>query len=402
MEFSFFPKRLKAVQREVSVLHKNIDESVKISADDELEHLIRSLTELDNDNDLAWKANMLTNQEVYRIAAYLPYNYFHVNMRNLFCIFIVRSGKRLFQILYNQWQNSYDNESCNEFIHSLLKNNEDFREYVKEKHLNVDRLADIFYDQNIVIGFGSEVTGYYFKEKRTLAEKFEYFGIHSDSKLYKDCLDVFYTFCGKEDYLEADKNEILNIVKKYELRQQPLLKIFLKNFLGKLNLQELADFQDLARYFEAVIGDSKNLKADYKYFFKDLPEDVVAKYMDWINRCKIEKYFGDDERSNFWKQYRFEQVKKFEKSNAVVMKFGEYIAVEFLGERNGPIYFYPRMYFEKKLEGQFLLLENIPMRKYLLHESQYKEEDRKEHRGYWEYNVENYIIKHHITRKVYQ
>lgn len=402
MEFSFFPKRLKAVQREISVLHKNMDESVKISADDELEHLIKSLTEIDNDRDLAWKANMLTNQEVYRITAYLPYNYFNVNMRNLFCIFIARSGKRLFQILYNQWQNSYDNESCNEFIHSLLKNNEDFREYVKEKHLNVNHLADIFYDQNIVIGFGSEVTGYHFKEKRILVEKFEYFGIHSDSKLYKDCSDVFYTFCGKEDYLEADKNEILNIVKKYELRQQPLLKIFLKNFLGKLNLKELADFQDLARYFEAVIGDSQNPKADYKYFFKDLPEDVVAKYMDWINRCKIEKYFGDDERSTFWKQYRFEQVKKFDKSNAVVMKFGEYIAVEFLGERNGPIYFYPRKYFEKKLEGQFLLLENIPMRQYLLHESQYKEEDRKEHRGYWEYNVENYIIKHYITRKVYE
>lgn len=242
---------------------------------------------------------------------------------------------------------------------------------------------------------------YPFTEKKTLAEKFKFFGINEDSKLYRDCADVFYTFCRKEDYLEADQAELLNIIKKYELRNRPLLKAFLLNFLGKLKLTELGKFRELARYFESLVGEARKPKESYKFLFEDMPEALIEKYVDWINRCRIEQYFDNDERSEFWKQYRFVNVQRYNKSNAVVMEFKEYIAVEFLGQAMGPIYFYSKEYFEKKLKGQFMLLENAPMRQYLLHQSRYGKEDRIEHRGYWQYNVESYIIQHHITRKVF-
>lgn len=403
MCFSFIPKRLQEVRKEVSVLHGSENKLLDVSqmcTDDELERLIRSLVAMD-EAELAMEAFALSDFEVYRMVAYIPYNYFKVNMQNLFRIFLARSEEQLCKILYEQWQNSYANESCNNFLRILLENDDNFKKYMKKNHLETKRMEEMLRNQDIAFGFGTEVMKYSFESKMTLVQKFNFFGVHKDSKLYKDCADIFYTYCGKMDYLEADSAELLSIIKKYEVRNQPLLKAFLLNFLGRLQLVELAEFSDLARYFESIVGEVSKPKAGYRFLFEDMPVDIIEKYSDWINRCRIERYFGNDERSDFWKQYRFTNVQRFEKSNAVVMEFKEYVAVEFLGKAMGPIYFYPKEYFETALKGQFMLLENSPMRQYLLHESRYAKEDRKEHRGYWQYSVSEYIITHHVTRKVF-
>lgn len=405
MEFSFIPKRLQRIRKEVEAIHKNsnvMDDNMSCLSDDAgLEDLIRSLVEMD-ETDLAIEAYALSDIEVCRIVGYLPYNYFDVDMKNLFHIFLVRSERRFCEILYNQWQNSYNNQNCNSFLHILLRYDNDFSKYIEEKHLIPEQMDSILQNQDIVLGFGMEVMKYSFSGRKTLKEKFNFFGIHEDSRIYKDCKNVFYTFCKKEDYLEANQMELLNIIKKYEVRNRRLLKAFLINFLSKLKLEQLAGFCDLARYFEALIGDIKMLKVEYKILFSDMPEGLVEKYIDWINRCKIEEYFGNDERSGFWKQYRFVNVQRFTKSNAVIMEFEKHIAVEFLGQAMGPIYFYSKEYFEKILEGQFMLLENIPMRQYLLHQTQYGSQDRIEHRGYWQNNVDDYIIRRHVTRRVFE
>lgn len=397
----FTPKRLQRVCKEVAVLHNSKNKSqnmVQIQADAELEHLIRALVAMD-EAELAMEAYVLSDSEVYRVAAYIPFNYFKVNMRNLFAIFKARSDKILCKILYEQWQNSYGNESCNNFLQDLLKNNDNFKKYIEKKHLNAERMENILQNQEVVFGFGTEVMRYHFAQKRTLAEKFEFFGIHADSKLYKDCADIFYTYCGKNDYLEADRAELLNVIKKYEVRNQPLLKAFLFNFLSKLKLMELAEFRDLARYFESVAGEASKPKAGYKFLFDDMSTDILEKYTDWINRCRIERYFGTDERSEFWKQYRFVHVQWFEKSDAIVMEFRDHIAVEFLGDRKGPAYIYMKDYFLKKLLGQFITSNNQSLRQFLYHESDY--EYRKPHNKGWEDDVEDFIIMYHVTRKVF-
>lgn len=402
MEFSFRPKKLQRVRKEVDVLHKRKDVMTNflyLSADNELECLVRYLVKL-SETDLAIEVYVLSDMEVYRIAGYLPYNYFNVDMTNLFGVFKARSDRNLCKILYNQWQNSYNNKSCNDFLHILLKKDDNFQKYIRENHLTPEQMDIILRNQDIKWGLGNEIVKYPFSGKKTLKEKFEFFGIHEDSKIYIDCLEIFYTFCRKEDYLEADPVELLNIVKKYEIRNKPLLKTFLINFLSKLKLTKLAKFRDLARYFETLTGDADTPKTGYENFFDDMPENLVEKYMDWINRCKIEQYFGNDDRSKFWKQYRFVNVQRFAKSDAIIMEFKQYTAVEFLGQAMGPIYFYRKEYFDKLLKGQFMLLENSQMRQYLFHQSKY--EDRKEHRGYWQDNVDEYIIEHHVTRKVFE
>lgn len=401
MCFSFIPKRLQEVRKEVSVLHgseNKLSDMSQMKPSAELERLIKSLVAMD-EAELAMESLVLSDSEVYRVVAYIPYNYFKVNMRNLFEIFKTRSDKILCKILYEQWQNSYSNESCNNFLHDLLRNDDNFKEYIEKKHLDTERMDNIIRNHDIVFGFGTEVMKHSFERKKTLAEKFEFFGVHEDSQLYKECADIFYTYCEKNDYLEADSVELLNVIKKYEVRNQPLLKAFLLNFLSKLNLVELAEFRNLARYFEAVAGEVSKTKAGYKFLFDGMPADIVEKYTDWINRCRIERYFGTDKRSEFWKQYRFIHVQWFEKSDAIVMEFRDYIAVEFLGDRRGPAYIYIKDYFLKKLLGQFITSNNQALRQYLYHESDY--EYRKPHNKGWEDDVEDFIIMYHITRKVF-
>lgn len=116
MEFFFRPERLQTVQKEIAELHKSKKEMLetwKLSVDEELKELIISLVSLDT-SELAIEAYMLSDREMYQIAGYLPYNYFNVNMRNLFSIFVTRADKLLCTVLYEQWQNSYDNKDCND------------------------------------------------------------------------------------------------------------------------------------------------------------------------------------------------------------------------------------------------------------------------------------------------
>ncbi len=408
MEFSFKPKQLMTAQKEIAVLHKSkkeLLESIKVEDDEEFKKLINDLVKMDRFS-LAVRIGALSEEKIWRITGYLPYNFYNVDMSNLFSIFIKMADENLCDILYKQWQNSYNNIKCNEFICLLLKNNEVFRKYISGTHLNIEAIAGIFNDSLedpgiIVNRFGSEVMNYPFTEKKTMAEKFNFFGINENSKLYKDCKELFYTYCGKEDYLNADKSEILNVIKIYQKRDRSLLNAFITNFISKLDLIELGEFQDLARYFEAILGDIQHPQGSYKTFFSGISSEIKEKYMDWINRCRIIQYFGNDERSTFWKQYRFMNVQRYNKSNAVVMEFEEYVAVEFLGKAMGPIYFYPKKYFLENLRIQFLILENAPMRKYLLHKTQYRDKDRIIHIGYWQGYVEDYIIEYNITQRVF-
>ena len=401
MEFFFRPKRLQTVQKEIAESHKSKQEMLetwKLSVDEDLKELIISLVSLDT-SELAIEAYMLSDREMYQIAGYLPYNYFNVNMRNLFSIFVTRADKLLCTVLYGQWQNSYDNKECNDFICMLLEKNDDFKNCIKENHLDTTRMRNILTDQDIVIGVGTEVSRYEFSEKKTLMEKFEFFGIQADSKLYIECAEVFYTFCSNKDYLEADSKEMLEVLKKYEMRAKPLLKAFLINFLTKLQLNELNKFQNLARYFEFIAGDAQNHQKEYKFLFNDVSEDIIEKYADWINTCRVIQYFGNDKRSKFWKKYRFTNVQRYNNSNTVVMEFENYIAVEFLGQ--GPIYFYPKNYFNTNLKRQFLVLGDGALQQFLYHETQYGDDDRIEHRGYWQNPVEKYIIEHNITCRLF-
>lgn len=123
MDYIYIPKRLQMVRKEIELLHPDEGDILEIPKNEELKHLILELVALEK-NQIKLRAIILTERQVAQIANYLPYNDYHVDMDNLFRIFSLRSSDRICEILYNQWQNSYKNQSCNEFIRERLNNDE--------------------------------------------------------------------------------------------------------------------------------------------------------------------------------------------------------------------------------------------------------------------------------------
>lgn len=397
MSFSYFPKKLKSAKEEIVLLHKNANEPIKISDNEDIRKLVMSLVKLEK-YQIRSRAFALSNKEVEIVAGYIPHNYYKVNMKNLFEIFILRTSQFLCQVLYNQWQESYQNEACNAFIRDILKYDENFISLILKNNMDEKLFDSILSDKDIPARFCVELKNHYFPRGKKLEEKIIYFGIREDSKLFYDCKSLFYLYCEREDYLSIAKSELQNLVKQYYRRGQIILKKFLSNFLEKLSLRELIGFKDLADYFKTIVGDNVSAKEKFDAFFKDFPSSLVQKYIDWINLFKVEEYFGLDERSQFWKQYHFKSVRKYNYSNSVVMEFDKYYAVEFLGQRMGPLYIYSKDYFEHHIINRFKNNDNTHMRHFLLHDERWFY--RKEHRGNWKNDVQSKLIRDRITNRI--
>lgn len=151
------------------------------------------------------------------------------------------------------------------------------------------------------------------------------------------------------------------------------LRLFLDNFLETYTLRELVDkkFMNLARILMEHTGENGTQK--WKTFFENVGYSIESKYNYWINIYKIDEIFGLDERSNFWRNYQFEFVKKYNYSNSIVMEFKNHYVVEFLGKANGPMYVYRKMdgYFEKNVRYWFTIYNNQEIRRKLYAEQNF-------------------------------
>ena len=395
----FIPKRLIRARESIALIHRHTEEPTPISMDDELRKLIISLVSLEKYQVKA-RAYTLTKEEMDLVAGYIPHNYYNVELANLCKIFSIRTSDRLCTILFNQWQEAYNNVSCNAFLRELLDYDEHFIVLIQKNNMEEAFFKDILQDSNIAYRFGKEAlikpastaTG------KTLADRMAFWGIREDSKLYSDCSFLFYTYCGREDYLVASKIALLNYVKQYEKKGIETLQGFLRNFLLKMWLKDLLLFKDIAMFLQSIIGDNRNNRKKFDAFFENFDPILVRKYINWINLFKIEEYFGSDERSAFWKKYKFESVRKYSYSNAVVMEFECYYAVEFLGKAMGPIYIYSKGNFEEKIIKKFWSYNNQQLRKELYHNSVWFY--RKEHLGYWQGEVHRHLINNNITEPI--
>ena len=396
MSFSYFPKKLKRAKEEIVLLHKNASEPIKISDNEDVRNLIMSLVKLEK-YQIRSRAFALSDKEVEVVAGYIPHNYYNVNMKNLFEIFVRRTSQYLCQILYNQWQESYQNEACNAFMRDILKFDENLISLILKNNMDEKLFDSILSEKSIAARFCVELKKHSFPRGKQFEEKIIFFGIREDSKLFYDCKFLFYLYCDKEDYLSIGKSELLNLTKQYN-RHGQAIKRFLSNFLEKLSLRELVGFRDLANYLKTIVGDNVSAKEKFNAFFNGFPSLLVQKYIDWINLFKVEEYFGFDERSRFWKQYHFKSVRKYNYSNSVVMEFDKYYAVEFLGQGMGPLYIYTKDYFERFIVNHFRNNDNSRMRHLLLHDKRWFY--RKEHRGNWENDVQSKLIRDRITNRI--
>lgn len=398
----FIPEKLNTAKDEIIKLHTNSSAEAADLSEQDLKNLIHKLVSLEP-VPLKKQALILKKSEANAVARYIPSNFYSVDETNLFEVFRMRSNPITCNLLYRSWQNSYDNKKCNLFLLDALKNCSDIISFFEGKHLNEANFSKILLSKCVYEEFGTLCYNTNFPTWIPFEERLQYFGISAETVLCRNCTFYLYTFCDKEEYLLAGEEKILNIIRQYPTNK---LQAFLNNFLLLFSLAELARFTAIARYLSEITGETEDHK--WKTFFAGFPKTVIAKYRYWINILKINDYFGTDERSLFWKNYQFENVLKYSRSNSIIMEFEHHYVVEFLGQRSGPMYVYEKEngIFDRQIREWFLIYNNAEIRKKLWDHVNLANErmphlpnDHSSQPG-WHNKFRSYLYTHKIARRI--
>ena len=252
----------------------------------------------------------------------------------------------------------------------------------------------ILESSHIPLSFDEELVGRHFADGTQFDERLKQYGVVEGSYLDIECKRALLTVCGRADYFNCSEENILDIIKSYDLF---MLKKFLLNFLGKMSLGELQIYPELAAYLRNVIGHRKS--DTFQAFFEDVNPDLAQQFIDWINIFKINLYFDNDERSRFWKQFRYLNVIRYPASNTVILEFEQYIAVEFLGEKPGTIYLCEKETFRDHFYSHLDSMDNETLRIYFkVHKDLCLE--YRNHTGRWQSHVGNVIAKRGMSERV--
>ena len=390
----FVPEKL--IDQRISIQKKNAAlKNVSFEAGDEMQQLISRLYRYD-DSMVKAAALSLSEKQAGMLAGYLPYNYYGQDETRLFDILRYRLNDNTCRVLYEQWQECFGNSQCNEFMRSLaVSSEESFLDLLRRFGIPKESFIKILDSENIALGFDEELIGTRFEDGEDFDNRLKEHGVVHQSLLDVECKRALLTFCGKSDYLRCSQENLLDIIKTYDMF---MLRKFLLNFMKKLSLSELQAYPELAAYLRNVIGHRKS--DTFRVFFEGADPDSVQHFIDWINIFKLNIYFDNDERSRFWKQYRFQNVIRYPVSNTLILEFADYVAAEFLGNEKGTIYICEKDVFRKNFYSQLNSLDNNDIRIYFrLHKDQCVE--YRNHTARWQAHVGNVISKKHITEKVY-
>ena len=394
----YVPNKLINAKNAVVAKHNTKKEVSFNPQDTNYKELILRLVALKKD-EVEREAYSLTEDEVRIVAAYIPGNCFKVVLTNLFAICTYRANSGIFEALYYSWQNCFSNEACNQFIYSwIITDDGPFNKTVGASYR--DDYVSIISEGNVVPAFIEYIKNYRAESDKLIEDVFEQWKLKSSSELCYELKYLFYTYCKKKDYLDISKEELLSFVRRYSYKKITVFKRFLVNFVEELKLSELEKYSALGKYLSSITEMPGTTAFDE--FFEGVPQQTVTKYINWINIITLDEVFGQDERSMFWRKYCFKSVKKYPRSNSVVMDMGDYYVTEFLGKAMGPMYFYTKDIFEQKIVGWFKYKDNKEIRTVLLDHkdlSVRREEHRKPYGNeyYWQEQVASILRMYDMT-----
>lgn len=393
----FTPFRLLAAKDNVVKHHTKSIEVPPIKPNDDLKSFIMRIVKLPNDSIKSYAVAM-DEIEVLRVAAYIPHDYYDVKMDNLFLIVNERSTEEVCNTIIREWHNSYENEKCRLFLLDLVKADSNMKKAINKCHLLPNEFTELLSNENIPRSIGLMCLKGDFTPDYTLGMKINYYGIETGSKLYHDIEFLFYTFCDKADYFKTG-DELLTVVKIYK---NDVFKDFLVNFLNKLSLEDLDKFEKIGRYLNTNLGDIESTKC--KDHFNGLPTKIWEKYRNWMIRLFLNDVFGHDERSVFWRRYKFsKKPKKHLRTKCIIMEWEAYYGIEFLGDVMGAWYFCEKESYGAKLKRY---LDRSANKTELVHSlyQDYKNGvngvDKRNHPVGWESEFAWVLSRRHITERI--
>ena len=401
MKYSYSPSKLIKAKEIVFLEHTGEGPRWEFEEDEELLKLIGHIANLSSDK-LGSYVTALTKKDMKKVAAYIPHNFYNVDLTNLFKAFIQRENDELDRIIFDQWQEAFESKACNMFLSGLVDNSKGFRTILNDHSVSAGFYKEILEAVYIPMFLGPRIAqnGHI----SALKKDEEFWGIRTNSRLYKEICDVFYTFCNESDYLDESDDSLCAIARKYiNVRSHNLQKPLLINLLEKLSVGELEKLPKLAQFYLQITGERNTEK--FNGYFQDVSEGLIQKYVSWTNIITLNEVFGYDERSNFWKRYNYISVKRYKASQSVLMETEEYYISEFLGTGMGPYYFYKKEFFEdRKLRRLFLNSSNQALRSEIYSlwgKSYYKDIHlfRDTHQGYWQDRARQFIAVKKITNR---
>lgn len=408
MAFSFSPNRLANAREIIVSKHKEKKKMPRIEERDEhLHNLVMQVVECEDEESQKMMAYSLSENDIFLLAGYLPFNYYQVDMGPLMRIVEYRINGSVSRFLYKQWQYSYDNYQCNKFMLHLEKSSTAFQKAMLRCHLDINTASGLFGGGEKPLEFGRIIKTYSYGEKKTFGEKMAFFSVRSDSKLYHECEFMYYLYCGKEDYLSEDKFKLLNTVKKYD---EFIFKRFLINFLLQLSNAELETFikaypvnNSLMSYFIKKTGPLGS--NSFENYFSEDEGGVKLKYRALLIAQKMWDIFGEDERSGFWKQYRYVNIIEYKepgknKTMAVALETDNCYITEFLqkdGENYGRIYYFEKQFFKDKVAFHFRTSKPGELKSFLFQHKDSYPLHHDTHKGEWQSRQRRYIRSKHLT-----
>lgn len=390
---AYIPEKLIQANIEIQGIHHTDKEFRAADYVEDTEALIRRLAEEPEDM-LRAAALALPERDIHKLAGYLPYNYFQIDESRLFEVVRHRLDERSAEILFAQWQEAFDNPVCNTYLKTLVQSDTAFRKLLERKHIKAEVFLKVLDSANIPLSFDEELIGHHFSDGAEFDEKLKYYGVTDQSFLDIECKRALLAFCGRTDYFSCSQENITEIVKSYDAF---MLRRFLLNFMSKMTLSELQLYPELAHYLRSVIGHRRS--DTFQEFFADVDPALIQKYVDWINIYKINSYFENDDRSRFWKQYRYLNIIRYPVSNTVILEFEAYVAVEFLGPEKGTIYICDKEVFRQEFYAQTESMDNDDIRIFFrIHKDKCIE--YRNHTGRWQAHIGNVISKKGMAEKI--
>ena len=393
MELLFTPEQLISTRHQVQKLHPLRSGSFLPETPEKTQQLIMRLVSTDSSMVRAAAAS-LSDREVSIVAGYLPFNDYVVDEKKLFEILRLRMNPAVADLLFCSWQDAFQNSQCNGFLKTLVVSSKDFQAVLGRNHIEGSLFLKILNSRNIPLSYDEELIGRHFADGEDFDAKLKYYGVVPQSLLEIECKRALLTFCGRADYFNCSEQNILDIIKGYDMF---MLKKFLLNFMSRLSLAELQVYPALAAYLRSVIGNSRS--KTFQAFFADVDHDMVRQYQDWIHLYKINLYFENDERSRFWKQFRYQNVILYPVSNVVVLEFENHVAVEFLGNQKGTIYICEKETFRENFYSSLDVMDNEDLRIFFrIHKEKCLE--YRNHTGRWQSHVSSFLTRKEIAEKI--
>lgn len=336
----YVPLQLKLTKENIISQHKQTAKFC-LEKDMENEAFIKFLKKIATKKkmDALKYAQKHTPEMISKLAGYLVTNKCNHPYPNFFFILENMATIEDWQIIYEDWQNSYLNNEIRHFLSQAYENCKTFIDFLKE-HYQLAKLT--WLKSNFPLSKVAKMcndTDNLTIYKANLLEH----GIKGETRLYIDAQRLFLLHCNGAAYISLGDTEVSST---YGVFNESEKLGFLLNFIKKLGIYNLDNFTNTYKIHKRDLY--RSFKDKVKTELENL--NLYDRYEEWLNRMELKLAFkGDKYRFKFWVNYqKGNKIINFNE-DTLCIDFGNYIVIEFKNKASGACYILSKNIFTNQI-----------------------------------------------------